>query len=449
MTAIAGIAAPNREADLNTMLGKIKHRGPAFSIFQENSSTIGLFYPSYAQKPSSAAGVYAAGAGRGHFAAARIDDGGLALTRGQVGFAPLYYGYDAQGTLLFASEVKALLPFTREVSELPPGSTFRDGQVTLPKPAETVELLQLPVERISVELRRLLDDAVRVRAESAPDFGSLLSGGLDSSIITAIARHYKSGLHTFAAGTADAPDLRFASETAEFLECRHHSRVVSIKEMLAVLPNVIFHMESFDALLIRSSILHYLASQMAKDFVPALFSGEGGDELFAGYDYLKTLPLSALGDELMDITSRLHNTALQRVDRCIQAHGITGWVPILDPEVMAYAQRIPVDLKMHHGVEKWILRQAARPLLPEEIANRPKAKFWQGGGVGNLLAEHANQTISDRDFHKERRIAAGWLLNSKEELLYYRIFKHYFGDLQQLDWMGRTKGAPVQFPETY
>jgi len=448
MTALVGIAAPNRDADLNTMAAKIAHRGAALSIFHPSSSTIGLLLPQHAQQPAADSIVYMAGAGRGHFAAARIEKGALSLSRGQIGFAPLYFGYDDENILLFASEVKALLPFTREISELPPGSTYLDGKIRPPQPIESGILLQLPSAEIANELRRLLDLAVRLRAETAPDYGSLLSGGLDSSVITALARQYNSRLHTFAAGVAGAPDLLYARQAADFLGCQHHERVVSLKEMLTVLPDVIYHMESFDALLTRSSILHYLASQLAKDYVPALFSGEGGDELFAGYDYLKTLSLTDLPAELEDITARLHNTALQRVDRCIQAHGIIGWVPILDPEVMAYARRIPADLKMHKGVEKWILRQAAAPLLPEGIMNRPKAKFWQGGGVSTLLAEHADQTISDGDFNHERRIQNGWLLNSKEELLYYRMFREHFGDLQQLDWMGRTKGAPVQYPPT-
>ncbi len=446
MTALVGIAAPNREADLTAMLTKISYRGSAASIFPNSSTTIGLLLPDHLKSAAANPDIFEASAGRGHFAAASLNGADLKLTRDLVGFAPLYYGHDAQGVLIFASEVKALLPYSQEVYELQPGATLADGRLIPPPIPAAVELLSIPPEEIAAELRSILDQAVKSRADTAPHFGGLLSGGLDSSVVVALARPYREKMHTFAAGVVGAPDLHYARLAAEFLKTEHHERSVTLPDMLAVLPDVIYHMETFDALLLRSSILHYLAAQQAIDYVPALFSGEGGDELFAGYDYLKTLPLTQLSEELEDITGRLHNTALQRVDRCIQAHGITGWVPILDPDVMAFASRIPVEYKLHQGVEKWILRQVAEPLLPVEIVHRPKAKFWQGGGVSDLLANHANQVISDRDFFAERRLPNGWTLHSKEELFYYRIFKEHFGELERLDWLGRTKGAPVQYP---
>ncbi len=445
MTALVGIAAPNREADVKTMLTKISYRGSSTFISQHSAVTIGVLQPNHLKRTTIDPHLFQATAGRGHFAAASVNNVSISLTRDTVGFVPLYYGYDDQGVLMFASEVKALLPFLQQVVELPPGATLNNGKV-IPPPARTrVEPLSAQPDEIADELRRLLDQAIKSRADTAHQFGCLLSGGLDSSIVAALARPYVEKMLSFAAGVEGAPDLHYARLAADFLKAEHHERSVTLSEMLAVLPDVIYHLESFDALLIRSSILHYLASQQAADYVPALFSGEGGDELFAGYDYLKTLPENQLREELDDITARLHNTALQRVDRCIQAHGITGWVPILDPQVVAFSNRIPVKFKLHNGVEKWILRQAAEPLLPKAIVHRPKSKFWQGGGVADLLANHANQTISDGDFLAERRLLNGWTLNSKEELLYYRIFKEHFGELDFLDWVGRTKGAPVQY----
>jgi asparagine synthase (glutamine-hydrolysing) len=177
-------------------------------------------------------------------------------------------------------------------------------------------------------------------------------------------------------------------------------------------------------------------------YVPAAFSGEGGDELFAGYEYLKALPVEQLSGELLDITGRLHNTALQRVDRSAAAGGIAPYVAFLDPDVVLYALRIPAQFKIRNGVEKWILRQAMADALPEEVLNRPKAKFWQGAGVQDLLDAYANDHISDREFTLERRLPNGWELNTKEELLYYRTFRDIFGPLEELEWMGRTKGAP-------
>ena len=168
--------------------------------------------------------------------------------------------------------------------------------------------------------------------------------------------------------------------------------------MLAVLPEVIYHLESFDALLVRSSITNYLVAQAASDYVPAVFSGEGGDELFAGYEYLKSLEPEVLPDELIDITGRLHNTALQRVDRCAAAHGTLAHVAFLDPDVAAYALQIPIEYKLRDGIEKWILRRAMDGALPERVLNRTKAKFWAGAGVGDLLARYADAEITELTF---------------------------------------------------
>ena len=193
---------------------------------------------------------------------------------------------------------------------------------------------------MAAELRRRLAGAVGSRIGNG-EVGSWLSGGLDSSALAALARPHVDRLYTFCAGLPGAPDLAFAAEVAAFIHSDHHEVVVTVDEMLAVLPEVIYHLESFDALLVRSSITNYLVAQAASDYVPAVFSGEGGDELFAGYEYLKSLEPEALPDELIDITGRLHNTALQRVDRCAAAHGTLAHVAFLDPDVAAYALADP------------------------------------------------------------------------------------------------------------
>ena len=144
----------------------------------------------------------------------------------------------------------------------------------------------------------------------------------------------------------------------------------------------------------------------------------------------------------MDITGRLHNTALQRVDRSASAHGTVAHVGFLDPDVVDYAMQIPVEYKMYGDVEKWILRRSMDGELPESVLERDKAKFWQGAGVVNKIAEYADMNVTDKDFEQERQLQNGWVLNSKEELLYYRYFKEHFGDLEDLSWMGRSKGAP-------
>jgi asparagine synthase (glutamine-hydrolysing) len=267
---------------------------------------------------------------------------------------------------------------------------------------------------------------------------------LDSSTIATIARPHLRTLHTFAAGVEGAPDLEYARELAAHIGTDHHEVIVRFDDMLQVLSNVIYHLESFDALLVRSSITNHLVAQAASRYVSTVFSGEGGDELFAGYDYLSTLDPAALPDELVDITGRLHNTALQRVDRCASAHGTLAMVAFADPNVVEYALRIPSEFKLRDGVEKWILRQAMAASLPHRVLTRRKAKFWEGAGVKDLFAKYADKEISDGDFGRARTLPNRWKINSKEEPMYYRFFKEHFGDLTDLNWMGRTKGAPQQ-----
>lgn len=381
------------------------------------------------------------------FALAAITDEGVLLARDRLGVKPLYYGESA-GSLAFASEVKTLLAVTRDVHEFPPGCMYTPANGFTP--FATIKSETLPyqgVKKITSELRLRLEQAI-IRRIVAPEMGSWLSGGLDSSAIAALAKPYVRTLHSFVSGVSGASDLEYGRQMAEFLGTQHHELIVTLEDMLVALPKVIYHLESFDALLVRSSVTNYLTAKLASDYVGAVFSGEGGDELFAGYDYIKKrVPVEKIPAELEDIIKRLHNTALQRVDRCSQACGIVALVPFADPEVLDYALRIPAKYKVYRGgempVEKWILRKAVEDILPDSILWRPKSKFWQGAGVKNLLAQHANDKISDADFTQERLLPNGWQLNSKEELLYYRIFKEHFGELHNLEWMGRTKGAPV------
>lgn len=222
---------------------------------------------------------------------------------------------------------------------------------------------------------------------------------------------------------------------------------ITLQDMLKAMPDVIYHLESFDALLVRSSLTNYLVAERAASEVDVVFSGEGADELFGGYAYLKDLDERLLPDELDLITRKLHNTALQRVDRSASAHGLVTHLPFLDREIVRFARAVPPYLKIWRNggvIEKWVLRKAVDDLLPADVVWRKKAKFWQGAGVAELLSEHAENVISDSDFRQSRLLPNGWQINTREEMLYYRIFKEHFGQIDDLDWMGRTKGAPRQ-----
>ncbi len=463
MAGIASVAARGQRERVQQMLARMAHRGSAGSrIVERDGMTLGALWPRAQRMPTSATyrsrAVWdgarpplpdpdALAQTRRPFALAVTTTAGPFLARDWLGVCPLYYGRTSQGALCFASEVKALLAATRDVHEFPPGSWLAGEG--MPRPFARLKpgpLLRRDAEEIVFELRLRLERAVcrRIRAGV---MGAWLSGGLDSSAIVALARPHLEQLHTFAAGLAGAPDLAYARQVARALGTVHHEVIVTLDDMLATLPDVIYHLESFDALLVRSSITNYLVGRRAAEHVASAFSGEGADELFAGYRYLQELAQADLHGELVDITRRLHNTALQRVDRSGAAHGLVVYVPFLDAEVVDYALRIPAGLKLHRqsrAPEKWILRRALAGALPEQVLWRHKAKFWQGSGVQDLLAQHAEEVVSDADLQRERRLANGWVLSSKEELLYYRIFRERFGALEDLDWMGRTKRAPMQ-----
>lgn len=362
----------------------------------------------------------------------------ISLKRDKYGVDPLYYVILEDNTIAFSSEVKALLYFKKKINELLPGFILEELQLKKYYELEREEPLKMDARELSIFLKEILRDSIKRRLNNNA-VGAWLSGGLDSSAITALLRPLVPELHTFSVGFIDAADLKFAKTVADHIGTIHHERIISFEDILKVLPKVIYHLESFDGLLVRSSIMNYFVAQLASEYVDEVFSGEGGDELFAGYEYLKDLPADFLEDELIDITKRLHNTALQRVDRCSSAFGTTAHVPFLDEEVVDLAIRIPVEFKLRDSIEKWILRLALVNELPSKVLMRTKSKFWEGSGIGEHLFSYAEGLISNSDFNQEKKIKCGWELNSKEELMYYRIFKEHFGEMDDLNWMGRTK----------
>lgn len=446
MSGIAGIEARAQEPRVESMLAKMAHRGPAGrTVVERNGITLGVTWTAFQGEAGArllAEGSAADESSNSRYARAEAADGSTTLIRDPLGVAPLYYGTTDGGHFCFASEVKALLEVGADIHEFPPGHRYAGGRFEPYQQLETAAPLGDPPDQVAAELRRRLEQSIALRVEGG-EVGSWLSGGLDSSTMAALARPLVDRLPTFAVGLAGAEDLEYARIAADHLDAEHHEILVTIEDLLETLPEVIYHLESFDALLVRSSLVNYLASRRAGDLVPAVLSGEAGDELFAGYDYLRDHPAEDLASELVDITGRLHNTALQRVDRSAAAHGTVPLVGFTDPALVDYALRIPTAYKLRDGVEKWILRRAMADSLPEPILNRRKAKFWSGAGVEDLLATHAEERVSDADFATERDLPNGWRLNGKEELMYYRLFREHFGVLEDLSWMGRTKGAPV------
>jgi asparagine synthase (glutamine-hydrolysing) len=207
--------------------------------------------------------------------------------------------------------------------------------------------------------------------------------------------------------------------------------------MVAALPEVIYHLESYDPLLIRSAIPNYFLARLASEYVTVVLSGEGADELMSGYHYLKQLNKTPdkLQRELVRITDGLHDCNLQRLDRMTMAHGLEGRVPFLDTRFIEIASMVDMDQRMYRNggdedVEKWALRKAFEGLLPDEVVWRKKEKFSSGAGSEQAIVELADRTISDSEFAREAaqfQQETGRELTNKEELTYYRIFREHFG----------------------
>jgi asparagine synthase (glutamine-hydrolysing) len=446
MAGIVGILRKNEKSNVENMLKSISHRGSFDSkIFEFEDATIGMVWSKHENKSvleNSEQLIFSDGPGFGQSAGVSRVNYQWQFHRDELGVAPLYLAYEGDKAIFFASEVKALLPFSKHIVEMNPAHILSSRGLERIYSLGSGRISNDQPEKIAEELRALLSKSIQRRIQTE-SIGSWLSGGLDSSTIAALARPHVRTLHTFAGGLEGSPDLKYAQDVASYIGSHHHEAIITLDSMIRILPEVIFQLESFDALLVRSSIINLSVAWAASEYVSEVFSGEGGDELFAGYSYLKEIPTPLLNDELLSITESMHNTALQRVDRCSSAFGTTAHVIFADPEVVEFAFGIPVEFKIKEYMEKWILRQAMLNLLPESVIYRPKTKFWEGSGVGTLIWEHAYNTITDHDFLNERKLVNGWTLNTKEELYYYRIFKEHFGEADNLDWMGRTKGSPV------
>jgi asparagine synthase (glutamine-hydrolysing) len=370
----------------------------------------------------------------GMFAFALADGAELFIARDPVGIKPLYYGQRGS-TLVFASEIKALVGVARNVREFPPGSWFHTDRgahtyFTLPekrprqrRDAEHIALVRETLERSVV--KRLMSD-VRV--------GAFLSGGLDSSIIAALIRPHVRELHTFSVGIEGSRDLEAARLVARHLDTEHHEYVLEPAEVSARLPEIIYHLESFDQDLVRSAIPCFFTARLASREVKVILTGEGADELFAGYRYYRKYrdPL-LLHRELRRSVQSLHNINLQRVDRLTMAHSVEGRVPFLDLEMIDLALTIPPALKLHgengqDRVEKWILRKAFEDLLPAEIMWRAKEQFDEGSGTVDVLGGIVEACMPEVEAKQYAERNPEARLRSAEECLYHKLLCEAYAD---------------------
>jgi asparagine synthase (glutamine-hydrolysing) len=363
----------------------------------------------------------------GMFALALAGPHGLLLARDPLGIKPLYFGRKG-GSVLAASELKAFPPMD-DLAMLPAGHAVFAGGIPFrfsPPFPPVPSLREPPLDEMLLEIRRHLDEAVVKRLMSDVPVGVYLSGGLDSSVVAALMRPHSVRLHSFTAGMAGAPDLAAAREMARYLETEHHELIYTEEDVIRALPEVIGHLESFDAPLVRSAVPMYFVSKIAARHVKVVLSGEGADELFAGYEYLQALGGGdRLKQELADLVVRLQDVNLQRADRMSMAHGLEARVPFLDMRLVRYVSRLPVEWlePRPDRPAKWLLRQACKGLAPNSILDRKKMKFSEGAGSSDVIARHVVDRVSASEFERNRHVCDGLTLRSPEELLYYRLWR--------------------------
>ena len=367
------------------------------------------------------------------------EDGRFVAARDPVGIKPLYWTPPTHppgsgGPVRFASEMHAFDPEWRPfVEPFPPGHSWtpEDGLVRFAS-AVPDELVPLPPGTdLRLGTREALVHAVERQMMGDVPVGVFLSGGLDSSLVAAIAARWAARegtvLHTFAVGTDGSPDLLAARTVAEFLGTDHHEIDYRAAEALESLPNVVRAIESFDPGLVRSAVPNYMLARMTRQHVRVVLTGEGADELFAGYEYLRefTEP-DALRAELERTVRSLHNLNLQRCDRVTMAHAVEARVPFLDREVIEWALRVPADAKIARPgePEKRLLREAFDGWLPDELLWRTTAEFGDGSGARDALSEAVEATVSDAELAAERDAVAP-ALRTKEEVAYYRVWREH------------------------
>lgn len=377
----------------------------------------------------------------GMFAFALIDGESFMLARDPIGIKPLYYGYH-NDTMFFSSELGAMsLAGVKEAHEFPCGHYYtpEKGFVCYYQIPSVAARPLRDLDDISSRIRKTFTAAVKKRLLADPEVpvGSFCSGGLDSSIIAAIAAEEIPNLHTFVVGMRDeqgneSDDFIAARKAAEHIGSSHHELAFTEGEYYEALPKVIGKLESYDPSLVRCAVPCYFTCKLAADYVTVVLTGEGADELFAGYHYMKHFAIAELNEEGRRCTQTLHNINLQRADRMGMYFNLELRVPFLDVEMIDLAMKIPPELKIKQQddgskVEKWVFRHAFAEsgLLPEEILWRYKVQYTQGAGCESLGEKLAEKQISDEDLARMQHDYPKATITSKEAALYFKIFREF------------------------
>jgi asparagine synthase (glutamine-hydrolysing) len=387
----------------------------------------------------------------GMFAIAMVDaDGGGLVARDPMGVKPLYWVDDDECTV-FASELRAFDEADRpRVESFPPGCLWTPGAGVV-RYADAVPVEVRPARRAQTDLwdNVVLDEvrdaviaAVRRRMMSDVGVGVFLSGGLDSAIVAAVAAREvaPSGeqLLTFAVGTPDSADLAAARKVAAHIGSEHHEVVISAEDLSEALGEAVTVIEHFDPRLVRSAVPNLLLAREAAKRVKVVLTGEGADELFAGYSYQHTDEFAdpdALHGELVRSLEQLHGLNLQRCDRTTMHYGLEAREPFLDSALVRAVMRLPPEWKQRTGgrPEKAILREAFRDWLPEELLWRGKEQFGDGAGATAVLAALAAERIDRADLDDVAQVPPDcWPLRSEEEVMYYELWADRFAGIRPL-----------------
>ncbi len=379
----------------------------------------------------------------GVFAFVVINKNDFIAARDPIGVKPLYYGKDSEGNMYFASEMKALATQCVEFSAFPPGHFYtpktgfvRYYQPNWFKPEKASKPFDL------VTLRETLITATKKRLMTDVPLGLLLSGGLDSSLTSAIAcrllEDTDQQIHSFSIGLdKNAPDLVAARKVAEFLGTQHHEIYFSVEEGIEILHKLIWHLETYDVTSIRASTPMYFLSKAITDLgIKVVLSGEGADEIFGGYLYFKNAPTAAaFQQETIDRVQKLATADCLRADKSTMAHGLEVRVPFLDKDFLQFAMSIDPTQKQpktYDGVEKYILRKAfdtpKKPFLPKEILWRQKEQFSDGVGYSwiDTLIAHCTSQITDLQMAYATKKYPINTPTTKEAYFYREIFHQHF-----------------------
>jgi len=371
------------------------------------------------------------------------------IARDHMGIIPLYMGWDKHGTFYVASELKALEGVCTKIELFPPGHYWqsKDSAPTKWYSRTWVDYKTVKDNKTSIsDLHDALSDAVHRQLMSDVPYGVLLSGGLDSSITSALAKKFSSKrvesndtqsawwpqLHSFSVGLVGSPDLEAAKKVSEHIGSIHHEVIFTIQEGLDAIRDVIYHLETYDITTVRASTPMYLMARSIKSHgIKMVLSGEGADELFGGYLYFHKAPSAEeFHKETVRKLDKLHQYDCLRANKSLAAWGIEGRVPFLDKEFIDVAMRINPKDKMINSkrMEKWVVRKAFEEYLPESVAWRQKEQFSDGVGYSwiDTLKEVVDSAVTDEQMLNANFRFPLQTPQNKEEFYYRSIFQEHF-----------------------